>query len=213
MKHLAILTTVAMLIVLVCGGCAIGLAGARVSLATPFSDPNFSYDSVGVAQKNAHAAGAQFSGPGGTAAQADPDTLAGQADQIVVVGNDASNARSTDTGMADEQSVVGGRETGAVDASGDRRLDRRVTPTVNVGPGGGASVDASDNVPDPVPVDGDDGASLGPPKHPGGHVLGGHRWRACPGPGCTYAGSHMPDDYAPPASGIVDAEDLTAILW
>ena len=41
-------------------GCALGVAGARVSLATPLSKPNFSYDSVGVAQKNDRAEGNVF---------------------------------------------------------------------------------------------------------------------------------------------------------
>lgn len=121
-------------------GCALGVAGARVSLATPFSKPNFSYDSVGVAQKNDRAAGATFSGAPGTAAKADGETLTGSADQIVQVGGDASNARSTDASLADEQSQAAGRNTGSVTDSGTKTQDKRFTPTVNVGPAGGAQL-------------------------------------------------------------------------
>ncbi len=137
-------------------GCALGIAGARVQLATPFSKPNTSYDSVGVAQKNDRAAGATFTAPGGTAAQADPDTMAGQADQIVQVGGDASNARSTDTGLAKDQSVVAGRETGEVDASGTRERSPGIaipvaagatpTATATATPGGGLTATDMDAI-------------------------------------------------------------------
>lgn len=125
-------------------GC-MNLGGGRQAISLPFSAPNFALDSLGVAQKNDKAAGAQFQGSGGPAAQADPDTIAGQADQIVQVGGDASLARSTDAQLADKQAAATGRDTGQVDVSGPRTQDRRLTPTVNVGPGGGAAVDVQND--------------------------------------------------------------------
>ena len=148
---------IALLAMTVLSGCAMGVAGARVSLATPFSKPNFSYDSVGVAQKNDRAAGATFTNADGTAAKADADTLTGSADQIVQVGGDASNARSTDSSLADDQSQAQGRQGGDQTDSGSKTLDQRRTPTVNVGPAGGAQLGVGTAGPaEPVSLDAND---------------------------------------------------------
>jgi hypothetical protein len=121
-------------------GC-MNLGGGRQVVALPWSAPNLAMDSQGVAQKNDDAAGATFAGTGGPAAQADPDTLTGQADMIVQVGGDAGMSRSTDASLADDQSQAQGQQSGDQTDAGQKTQDRRVTPTVNVGPGGGAAVD------------------------------------------------------------------------
>lgn len=152
-------------IAMVMSGCAfnVAIAGGRALGDAPMAKSPKNLDSTDVQQLHdtdgltpgqADLAADVAQGEGNT-------TRAGGANQIMQVGGNAANARSTDTSMAEEQSTAAGRETGSVDASGDRTQDRSLNPAVNVGPAGGASVDVQrENV---LPeVDGDDGAMMRP---------------------------------------------------
>jgi len=126
-------------ILMVCGlvaalagpGC-LNLGGGRQIVPLPWSYSNFAVDSVATQQKNAKANGATFAGT-------DPGARP-TGDQVITTGQNVSNARSTDASLADEQSQAGGRETGSMVDSGTKTLDKRVTPTVNIGPAGGAQL-------------------------------------------------------------------------
>ena len=115
-------------------GCAFGVAGARVSLATPFSRPNFAYDSVGANQKNS-ASGAVLPGKVAKtpAAAADADTESGgAADQLVIIGNDASNARSTDTGLSAKQGAAAGKGTVSAPGSRNSADTKKISPQLSI---------------------------------------------------------------------------------
>ena len=89
---------------------------------------------MGTTQKNS-ASGAQLPSAASEepAATADGETKSGgAADQIVVIGNDASNARQTETGLAAKQGAASG--AGSVSAEGPRTSSdtKTIAPSVNI---------------------------------------------------------------------------------
>ena len=138
-------------------GCAVGLAGVRVGVATPFSNPNYTFDSLGVNNKNSKAGGATFAGVGSAgesaAATADGTKTGAAADQIIQVGSDASNTRATDTGMAKEGSTAGGSVGG--DQNPSQNYDKKDSReyNANVGPGSGTDVQTGGAEQDSSPGD------------------------------------------------------------
>jgi len=153
-KTLLMLAAIAVLTFIV-GGCAVGIAGARVSMPMPGSRPVLVYDSTGVNAKNGTDNGAQLGKGGlGDPGTSTDGTRQGIADQAITAGGDLANARSTDTGLAKGQSVVGGRETGEVNAAGPRDQDKSLKIPVNVSPGSGANATVNANrTPELIPPD------------------------------------------------------------
>ena len=134
LSSLFLLLIVCSLVLALANGCAFGVAGARVSLATPFSRPNFTYDSVGTTQKNS-ASGAVLPAKAGKtpAATADADTQSGgAADQVVVIVNDASNARSTDTGLSAKQGAAAGKGSISAEGARDSADTKTISPSLSV---------------------------------------------------------------------------------
>ena len=113
-------------------GC-LNLGGGRQMVTLPWSYPAVAMDSTGSQMKNGKAAGAQ-----GLANQAGAFPTG---DQVMTIGNDQRNQRSTDASLAGEGSQAAGQQSpGGGVLSGTQSVDRRVTPTVNVGPAGGAQL-------------------------------------------------------------------------
>ena len=113
-------------------GC-LNLGGGRQMVTLPWSYPAVAMDASGSQLKNGQAAGAQGLT---TAASAVYPT----GDQVMWTGANLSNHRSTDSALADDQGAAGGGGAGSGVLSGNPVADRRVTPTVNIGPAGGAQL-------------------------------------------------------------------------
>ena len=124
---------------LLCG--CLNLGGGRQMVTLPWGEPNIVMDSLGTQQKQGEAAGAQFSGADGQDSRPNAAEYSQSGDQAMGF-RDASTLRSTDASLAGKQATAAGRETGTVDSSGDRNLDDSITPAINVGPAGGATVTA-----------------------------------------------------------------------
>ncbi len=146
---------------LLMAGCQMPLAGGRAVLVLPFARSPVVLDSQGT--QTVHDADHLGPGSGTDAATvANPDgskVASAGGFMIQVTGNDARNARSTDTGLADQQSTVAGRETGSVDASGPRKLDKALSIPINAAPGAGVTVPGVGGVP---AAGGEDGAAVEP---------------------------------------------------
>ena len=113
-----------------CSGC-INLGGGSQYNTAPFGDPEVVKDSSAVNAKHG-TSGGQFAGT-------DDQRATPTADQVVTIGEYSSTAKQVDTSAATKQGVASGRETGSVDASGNREQNPGVqipigvgaTPTVN----------------------------------------------------------------------------------
>jgi len=127
-------------------GC-LNLGGGRQLVTLPWSYPAVAMDATGSQIKNGAQAGAQFAGEGPSV----PTT----GDQVMTIGQNQSNQRSTDASLADEQSQAVGQQSpgSAIDSSTGKTLDKKATPTVNIGPAGGAQIgNAAGDVPTAVPA-------------------------------------------------------------
>jgi hypothetical protein len=133
---------VVMVLALMGGGTGcLNLGGGRQVVVLPMGASPMAFDSVGVAMKSGKAAGATLGkGAGsGNAAEADADTkTGGLADQIVQVGGDASNSRSVDAAMADDQSqTTKPRDVhGNVDPDSAPKDSKTKTIQASIAPGG-----------------------------------------------------------------------------
>jgi hypothetical protein len=81
----------------------------------------------------------------------------------MTIGQNQSNQRSTDASLADEQSQAVGRESpeSAIDSSSGKTLDKKATPTVNIGPAGGAQIgNSAGDVPTAADMTDDEAAAL-----------------------------------------------------
>jgi len=113
-------------------GC-LNLGGGRQLVTLPWSYPAVAMDATGTQTKNGKAAGAQ----GLSAVPGNFPT----GDQVMTIGQNQSNQRSTDASLADDGSQSAGQQSpGGAVLSGTQTTDRRVTPTVNIGPAGGAQL-------------------------------------------------------------------------
>lgn len=122
------LLVVIMLIAILWGmvsGCVMGVAGARVNVPLPGSRQNMAMDSVNSQGSQGASEGQQVDGE---AAVEDGERRARGAHQVMVSG-DATNARSTDTGMADEASTVAGRETSGTVSPTQERAGSQIDVT------------------------------------------------------------------------------------
>ena len=131
--HRALVCVGLVLLTIYSSGC-LNLGGGRQLVTLPWSYPAVAMDATGTQTKNGKAAGAQFTGSG--------PAIPATGDQVMTIGANQSNQRSTDASLADEQSQAVGQQSpgSAIDSSQGKTLDKRATPTVNVGPAGGAQL-------------------------------------------------------------------------